>query len=148
MKVQGEFTLPLGQQAAWDLVLNTEVLARVIPGCQSLQPVGSDEYEMKMKLAISSIQGLFAGKVKIEDRNPPYSYRLVIDGQGKIGFLRGSGLLVLASESAATRVSYNGEVQVGGMIAGVGERMLDMATKMMLKRFFEGLLREAEEPPT
>ena len=147
MKVQGEFSLPLSQQTAWDLLLDTAVLARVMPGCQSLLPIGPDEYDMKMKLAISSIQGLFAGKVRIEEKNPPLSYRLVIDGQGKLGFVRGSGLLTLAGESGGTRVTYNGEVQVGGTIAGVGERLLDMTTKMMLKNFFEGLLREAKARP-
>ena len=144
MKVQGEYSLPLNQQAAWDLLLNTDVLSRAMPGCEALVPIGPDEYEMKMKIAISSIQGLFAGKVRIADKNPPASYRLIIEGQGKLGFLRGSGLLKLAADGGQTLVNYTGDVQIGGLVASVGERMLDMTGKMMIKRFFSALVKEAE----
>ena len=147
MKVQGEQTLPLPPPAAWDLLLNTDVLARAIPGCESLTPLGPDEYEMKMKVAISSIQGLFSGKIRIADQNPPLSYRLHVEGRGKLGFVRGSGLLTLSADPSGTRVSYGGEVQVGGLVAGVGERLLDVTTRMMLHRFFTSLVREAPPQP-
>jgi len=146
MRVQGQQSLPIDQQAAWNLLLDTEVLARALPGCESLSPVGPDEYQMKMKLAISSIQGMFSGKIRMEDKNPPYSYRLHIDGQGKLGFLRGAGVLTLSPEPGGTRIDYSGEVQISGLLATVGERMLDMTTKMMIKRFFKGLLEETKAP--
>jgi carbon monoxide dehydrogenase subunit G len=146
MKVQGQQSLPLPQQAAFDLLLNTEVLARAMPGCESLLPIGPDEYQMNMKLAIAAMQGLFIGKIRIEDKNPPTSYRLVIEGSGKLGFIRGSGLLTLTPEPPGSQLQYSGDVQVGGLIASVGERMLDMTTKMMIRRFFDALLREAGAP--
>ena len=127
MKVRGTQTLPLEPQAAWDLLLNTEVLARAMPGCESLIPIGPDECEMKMKIAVSSIQGLFSGKVRIRDQNPPDSYRLEIEGQGKIGFVRGSGLLTLSSEGAGTLVTYEGDVQVSGLLASVGMTLFQIA---------------------
>jgi uncharacterized protein len=147
MKIAGEQLLPLQPQAAWNLLLDHEVLARAIPGCESLVPIGPDEYEMKTKIAVSSIQGLFAGKIRIEDKNPPSSYRLVMEGQGRIGHVRGSGVLTLAAEGAGTKLTYQGEAHIGGLIASVGERMLDMTAKMMTKKFFSGLLREAESTP-
>ena len=147
MKIQGEQLLPLQPQAAWNLLLDHEVLARAIPGCESLVPIGPDEYEMKTKIAVSSIQGLFAGKIRIEEKNPPSSYRLVMEGQGRIGHVRGSGVLTLAAEGAGTKLTYQGEAHIGGLIASVGERMLDMTAKMMTKKFFGGLLREAESAP-
>jgi carbon monoxide dehydrogenase subunit G len=147
MKIQGEQLLPLPPQAAWNLLLDHEVLARAIPGCESLVPIGPDEYEMKTKIAVSSIQGLFAGKIRIEEKRPPSSYRLVMEGQGRIGHVRGSGVLTLAAEGASTKLSYQGEAHIGGLIASVGERMLDMTAKMMTKKFFSGLLREAESAP-
>ncbi len=139
MKVQGQQSLPLDAQAAWTLLLDTEALARAMPGCEALVPIGPDEYDMRMKIAISSIQGLFSGRVRIDEKNPPLSYRLAVDGKGKLGFLRGTGLLSLAPETGGTLVSYTGEVQVGGLLATVGERMLDMTTKMMIRRFFASL---------
>ena len=144
MKVLGEQLLPLPRQAAWDLLLNTEVLARAMPGCEGLVPAGPDEYEMRMNIAMAAIQGLFSGHIRIEDKNPPASYRLVVEGSGKLGFVRGSGLLALAETPGGTRVHYSGDVQVGGLIASVGERMLDMTTKMMIRRFFAALVREAD----
>jgi carbon monoxide dehydrogenase subunit G len=146
MKVQGEYLLPLDQQAAWDLLLNTDVLSRAIPGCESLVPIGPDEYQMNMKVALSSMQGLFSGKVRIADKNPISSYRLIVEGQGKLGFVRGEGVLSLMGDAASTRVSFTGEVQVSGLIASVGERMLDMTTKMMIKKFFTALVKEAASP--
>lgn len=143
MKVQGEQSLPLGQQAAWELLLDTAVLARAMPGCEGLEPVGPDEYKMKMQVGVAAMQGMFAGKIRIEDKNPPSSYRLVVEGNGKLGFVRGAGRLDLAPQPDGTLVRYAGEVQVGGLIASVGERLLDMTTKMMIRRFFEALAREA-----
>ncbi|HZS49632.1 MAG TPA: carbon monoxide dehydrogenase subunit G [Bryobacterales bacterium] len=145
MKVQGEYSLPLPQPAAWDLLLNTEVLSRAIPGCESLAPAAPDEYEMKMKIAVSSIQGLFAGKVRISEKTPPASYRLEIQGQGKLGHVRGNGVLQLAPDGNGTKVSFAGDVQVGGLLASVGERMLDMTTKMMIKKFFNALVAQAQK---
>jgi len=143
MKVQGDFLLPLDQQAAWNLLLDAGVLARAMPGCESLLPTGPDQYDMRMKIAVSSIRGLFGGQVRIEDKNPPASYRLVLQGEGKLGHLRGAGLLALSGEAESTRVRYDGEVQIGGLIASVGERMLDLTAKMMIRRFFGALEKEA-----
>ncbi len=143
MKVQGEYSLPLDRQAAWDLLLNAGALSRAIPGCEALIPAGPDEYEMKMKVAISSIQGLFSGKIRITEKNPPTSYRLLLEGQGKLGFVRGNGLLTLASDGGATRVDFSGEVQISGLIASVGERLLDMSAKMLIKKFFGALVEQA-----
>ena len=144
MRIQGEHLLPLNPQAAWSLLLNTDVLSRALPGCQSLVPIGPDEYEIRMKMAISSIQGLFSGKIRIAEQNPPSSYRLLIESQGKLGFVRGDGLLTLAADGDGAKVYFSGEIQVGGLVATVGERMLDMTTKMMIKRFFNALTAEAE----
>jgi uncharacterized protein len=143
MKVRGEQILPLDPAAAWELLLNTDALAQAMPGCEGLTPLGPDEYEMKMKIAVASIQGLFAGKIRIADRQPPNSYRLHVEGQGKLGFVRGSGLLSLSPDATGTRIAYDGEVQVGGLIASVGERMLDVTTKMMISRFFNNLAKQA-----
>jgi hypothetical protein len=143
MKVRGEQALPLDLGAAWDLLLDTDALARSIPGCEALIPIGIDEYEMKMKVAVAGIQGLFAGKVRIADQAPPASYRLHVEGQGRLGFVRGSGLLSLTPEPSGTRVTYDGELQVGGLIASVGERLLDATTKMMIGKFFSNLAGQA-----
>ena len=88
---------------------------------------------------MASLSGAFEGKVRITDQNPPSSFRLVVEGSGKIGFMKGEGLLTLTPEGAGTEVAYDGDVQVGGTIAAVGQRLIDCTAKMMIKRFFEKL---------
>ena len=100
---------------------------------------------MKMKMAIASIGGLFAGKVRIADQNPPESFKLMVEGTGKIGFVKGEGLLTLSPQAESTEVSYDGDVQVGGTIASVGQRLLDTTSKMIIKKFFEKLSEAAVE---
>jgi uncharacterized protein len=116
-----------------------------MPGTDHLDKVAEDEYEMKMKMAIASIGGLFTGKVRLADQNPPESFRLVVEGNGKIGFLKGEGLLNLIGQAETTEVKYEGDVQVGGTIASVGQRLLDTTSKMIIKKFFEKLAEAAVE---
>jgi hypothetical protein len=104
---------------------------------------------MKMKMAIASIGGLFIGKVRLADQKPPESFRLMVEGTGKIGFVKGEGLLNLSSSpdpsKTETEVKYEGDVQVGGTIASVGQRLLDTTSKMIIKKFFEKLAEAAVE---
>jgi carbon monoxide dehydrogenase subunit G len=116
-----------------------------MPGCEKLVLIGPDEYEMKMKMVISSVQGLFGGKVRLADQKPPELFRLIVEGSGKVGFMKGEGVLTLASVEAATEVSYEGEVQIGGMVAGVGQRLLDVTAKLIIKKFFEKLTAAVAE---
>jgi carbon monoxide dehydrogenase subunit G len=95
---------------------------------------------MKMKMAMASLSGAFDGKVRIADQTPPESFRLVVEGSGKIGFMKGDGLLKFQAKDAGTEVSYEGDVQVGGTIAAVGQRLIDGTAKMMIKRFFEKIV--------
>jgi carbon monoxide dehydrogenase subunit G len=124
------------------------VLARAIPGCEGLEKIGDDEYRMRMKMALASFSGAFEGKVRITDQKPPESFRLIVEGSGKLGFMKGDGLLKLSPKTdgggrAGTEVSYEGEAQVGGTMAAVGQRLIDGTAKMMIKRFFEKLAEEA-----
>ena len=121
-----------------------------MPGCESLEKIGPDEYRMKMKVLLAALSGQFEGKMRIAEQTPT-SFRLIVEGSGRIGFLRGDGLLELSpaatvgalsaapSERPSTVVSYEGEAQVGGTMAAVGQRLIDGTAKMMIKRFFDKL---------
>lgn len=139
MKITGSQTLPFPPDEAYRMMQDPEVLARAIPGCEGLEKIGENEYAMKMKMALASVSGAFEGKVRITDQTPPSSFRLAVEGAGKIGFVKGEGLLTLAAKDAGTEVAYEGDVQVGGTIAAVGQRLIDMTSKMMIKKFFEKL---------
>ena len=143
MKISGDQVLNLPPQRAYDLLHDPGVLARCMPGCESLEQIGEGEYAMKMKMALASVSGLFQGKVKTADPNPPESFRLIVEGTGKIGFMKGDGVLHLSPVEAGTKVAFEGEVQIGGTIAAVGQRLLDTTAKMLIKKFFDRLSSEA-----
>jgi carbon monoxide dehydrogenase subunit G len=137
LKLAGSYVVPAQQERAYQLLQDPMVLAKCMPGTDHLDKIAEDEYEMKMKMMIASMGGMFAGKIRIADQKPPESFRLIVDGTGKIGFIKGEGLLNLAVQDEKTEVKYEGEVQVGGTIAGVGQRLLDTTAKMIIKKFFE-----------
>jgi carbon monoxide dehydrogenase subunit G len=139
VKISGTYTLPVPPERAYQMMQDPEVLARAIPGCQSLEKTGENEYRMKMLMALASLSGAFEGKVRITDQEPPSSFRLVVEGSGRIGFVKGDGLLKLRAVDGGTEVSYEGDAQVGGTIAAIGQRLIDGTAKMMTKKFFEKL---------
>ena len=147
MKISGAYSLAVPQERAFRLLQDPQVLARAMPGCESLELVGENEYAMRMKMVLASMSGLFQGKVRISESKPPSSFRLMVEGQGKIGFMKGEGLLTLtpaeAPDGPSCHIQYDGDVQVGGTIAAVGQRLLDTTARLLIKRFFEKLSSEA-----
>ncbi|HEY3189791.1 MAG TPA: carbon monoxide dehydrogenase subunit G, partial [Solirubrobacteraceae bacterium] len=98
--------------------------------------LGNDEYKATMKIGVAAVKGTFEGKVKLSDQKPPESYKLSVEGSGAPGFIRGETVITLSDAGGGTRVSFNADVQVGGLIAGVGQRMLGGVSKMMADQFF------------
>ena len=144
MKISGTYTLALKRERAFEAMQNPDLLAKCIPGCEGLSKIGEDEYQMNLKVVMAAISGQFTGKVKLTDSVAPASFRLSVEGTGKIGFLKGSGLLNLVeSDVAATTVTYDGDVNIGGTIAAVGQRLMETTAKMMIKKFFDKLATEA-----
>ena len=137
MKLAGTHPLPFPPEEAYQKLQDPGLLARTIPGCESLEKTGEDEYAMKMKMALAAVSGAFDGKVKIADRNPPLSFRLAVEGSGKLGFVKGEGLLKFSAAEGGSEVAYEGDVQVGGTIAAVGQRLIDATSKQMIRKFFE-----------
>ncbi|MDP9170995.1 MAG: carbon monoxide dehydrogenase subunit G [Acidobacteriota bacterium] len=134
--------LPFAPERAYDLMQDPAVLAKAIPGCESLEKSGEDEYRLRMKMMLASLSGAFEGKVRLTEPVRPTSFRMVVEGSGKIGFMKGDGLLRLTPKDGGTEVSYEGDAQVGGTMAAVGQRLIDTTARMLIKRFFEKLAAE------
>ena len=143
MKISGSSLVALPPERAYQVMQDPVVLARCIPGCDALEKIGDNEYRMKMKMSMASLSGAFDGKVRITEQSPPESFRLEVEGSGRIGFVKGGGLLKIAAKDAGSEVTYDGDVQVGGTIAAIGQRLIDSTSKMMIKKFFEKLAEEA-----
>jgi uncharacterized protein len=136
MKIEGSHDIPAPRERVWKALLDPATLARVIPGCEGLDEIGSGEYKAKMKVGVAAIKGTFEGKVRLFDLAPPNRYKMALEGSGGPGFVRGEAGMELSDIEGGTRVSYSADVQVGGLIASVGQRMLGGVSKMMLDQFF------------
>lgn len=152
MKLEGTHQLYASRARVYQSLVDPQVLQRCIPGCERLERTGDNTYAATIRAGVGSIKGVFNGNVRLEDMRPPEHYRLVVDGKGAPGFLKGSGDLDLAEQDEATVIKYVGEIQVGGTIAGVGQRMIQGTAKMMASQFFTALEAEArtakgEAPP-
>jgi len=139
MKVEGDYTFDGPQQLVWDTLLDPEVLAGVLPGCEKLELVGEDEYEGALKIKIGPVQGQFMGKVKLEDIQPPDTYTMQVDGRGAPGFVKATGHLQLEPSGDKTRVTYDGDARVGGRLASVGQRLVESSAKAIIKQSLDGL---------
>ena len=147
MKLEGTHQLEATRERVYQLLTDPQVLQRCIPGCESLEKTGDDTFATTMRAGVGSIKGIFSGNVRLEDMRPPEHYRIVVDGKGTPGFMKGSGDLDLLETDGATVIRYVGEMQVGGTIASVGQRMIQGTAKMMASQFFTALEAEAKATP-
>jgi carbon monoxide dehydrogenase subunit G len=136
MKIEGSADIPAARDKVWAAFLDPAILAQALPGCEKLEAIGPNEYKATMKVGVAAIKGTFEGKVKLSDLEPPNRYRMAVEGSGGPGFVRGAAGMQMSDVDGGTKVSYDADVQVGGLIASVGQRMLGGVTKMMLDQFF------------
>ena len=141
MRVQGSQVIPGSTERVYDLLLDPAVLATCIPGCQELVRVEDGLYKMKMKVSLAALSGDFSGTVRISDAVRPATFQMIIDGAGRIGHVKGEGKLDLAGADNSTTVNYEGDVQVGGTIAAVGQRLIETTSKMIIRTFFSNFTR-------
>jgi len=137
MKVEGAYTFPGPQQKVWDLLLDPESLRTCIPGAESLTETSPDHWDVLMKVGVAAIKGTYKGKVAIVEKEEPSAYTLQIEGSGGPGFVKGTARISLEPDGEGTHVKVEGDGQVGGMLAGVGQRMLPGVAKMLMNQFFE-----------
>ena len=136
MKIEGSADIPAPREKVWAAFLDPNILAQALPGCEQLEAIGENEYKATMQVGVAAIKGTFEGKVKLSDLEPPNRYRMAVEGSGGPGFVRGDAGMQMSDVDGGTKVSYDADVQVGGLIASVGQRMLGGVTKMMLDQFF------------
>jgi carbon monoxide dehydrogenase subunit G len=142
MKIEGTHTLKARREMVWRLLNDPQVIARCLPGCQKLEPQGENTYTATLTVGVASIRGTYAGTIRLTDLVPPTRYGIAFEGKGPQGFAKGTGAIVLEEQDAETIIHYSGDVQVGGPIAGVGQRMLQGTARMLAGQFFTAL--EAE----
>lgn len=140
MKVEGVFTFDAPKAKVWESLLSPEVLAACIPGCQEFEEVGPDSYKVVMRVGVAAVSGMYTGKVEVADRIEMESYKMIVEGRGAGGGVKGEGLLTFSdAEGGGTLVNVVGDARVTGIVARVGQRLMGNASKLLMKQFFECL---------
>jgi len=136
MDITGSYTFAAPPARVWDLLMDPAAIASCIPGCEPLEPEGSDRYHARLTVALAAITGTYDGTVIISEKVEHKSYRLTVEGQGRPGFVKGNAAIALRPDGDGTVVDVNGTIQTGGPIARVGQRLISGVSKMMQDRFF------------
>ncbi len=144
MKLEGTYTIPAGRELVWQQLMNPVVLGRAMPGCEKLEPNPDGSFRAELKVGIAAVSGTYHGRVELLDPAPPEHFRMKVDGHGTGGFLKGEGTLTLAESGAETLINYSGEVQVGGVIASVGQRLILGAAKQIVNQFFQAFAKQIQ----
>jgi uncharacterized protein len=142
MELTGTYVFNAPVEKVWALLMDPAAVGSCLPGCRGLQPIGDDRYEVELGLAIAAIAGSFKGTVSLEDKVPPQSYKLSVEGTGRQGFVKGHAVVALEAEGERTRVRVTANAQVGGMIARVGQRLLDGVARTTMDRFYACLAEQ------
>jgi hypothetical protein len=142
MKLQGTYKFKASQEKVWEVLTNPRHLEKAIPGCEKLEEIEPGKYDATLKIGIAGIKGTYKGMAEVADPQPPHKYRLIVEGGGSPGFVKGEALIELSHQNQSTTVSCQGEGQVGGLIAGVGQRLISGIAKMMLGQFFKQIGKE------
>ena len=147
MKISGTQTFPAPRQKVWEFLVDPQRIAKCLPGCEKLEAVGENEYSSQINVGLAAVKGVYTGKIKLDEMQPPSHYKMLIDGKGKQGFIKGFGTLDLEDQNGQTLLQYTGDIQVGGPLASVGQRMIDGAAKMMIGQFFTAMEAEIQAAP-
>ncbi len=147
MKFSGSYLLPGTPEQVWALLNDPERLAKCLPGCERLEPDGPDRYRAAIKFALAAVSGRYDGLVELTEKKQPRSLHIRLEGKGVPGFVKGEGQLELTEKHGQTELRYVGEAQVGGMIAAVGQRMIEGAARRIVQQFFESAQAQLSQAP-
>ncbi len=145
MIVEGNYLLPGKPEAIWDLLMDPAVLAKAMPGTRSLTRVAADRYEGVMRVGIGPITAAeFELSIALSEMQRPERYAMQIDSKGRFGFTRGLARVELVPEANGTAMRYSADLQVGGKIAALGQRLLESVSKLMTRQGLEALNQELQ----
>jgi carbon monoxide dehydrogenase subunit G len=146
MEMTGEQLIPLPQAATWRALNDPAVLKDCIPGCESIERIADNAYEVVLTAKVGPVSAKFKGKMTLTDSDPPRAYTLAFEGQGGVaGFAKGQASVVLSPEGSGTRLAYTAKANVGGKLAQVGARLIDGVARQLAEKFFESFNKRASK---
>ena len=152
MNLAGEQILPVTQAQAWAALNDIAMLQAAVPGCESIAPSGEQAFDFAVAVSIGPVKARFKGRLQLSELNPPQSYRLAFEGSGgAAGHGKGQAAVSLAALAPnETRLAYEVTASVGGKLAQVGSRLVDLAAQKLAEDFFarfRAALLERHPPP-
>lgn len=145
LRVEGSFTVGADRETVWASLLSSEILASCIPGCESLQLLEDDSYDVSLTAGVGPVRAAYAGRIALSDKIEPESFRMLFTGQGSAGSVSGEGTVTLVEAADETEIRVVGDAQVTGAIARVGQRLLSSASRMLMNQFFACAKAKIEE---
>ena len=145
MKLSGAYRFDVPRERLWETLMDTACIGSCVPGVRAFSPLGDDRYEIELGVKVGIVSGAYKGTLAIADKVEPESYRMTVEGSGARTEIRGSGSIALAADGDATELGFEGDVQVTGVLARVGQRLMGSVAKTQIDRFFECLRTKAAE---
>ena len=139
MDISATYVFDAPAEKVWNTLMDPQALAACVPGCQSLEAIGENEYQAKVNVSLGPVRGSFTARVAITETDPFQSYRLSLSGNSNIGFGSGDSLVTLEESEGRTTVRVETQAQAGGTVARVGQRMMESVARGLLDRFFSCL---------
>lgn len=144
LKIEGTHRIRAPRECVFAALVDPAVLQKCIPGCEQMEKTGENQYNAKFSARVGPVMGVFAATIALQDITAPEHYKLLLEGKGQPGFVKGAGELNLSQDGPETSILYTGDVNVGGLLASVGQRMIQGTASMMAGRFFDCLESEAK----
>lgn len=146
LDIGGNETFAVSKQQLWDALNDPDVLTRCIPGCKQMTEVAPDSYTVEMQLRVAAVGGSFEGAIALTDKVPPTTCNITVSGQGTLGNGKGEAKFdIVELDAGNVRLDYQGEGEIGGLVAGVGQRILKSVSKNLIGRFFKALHKELDQ---
>lgn len=147
LDIGGEETFDVPIETLWNALNESAVLKKCIPGCKDMIAEGGDRFKLILNLKVASVGGSFEGEISLSEKTPPAQCNVAVSGSGTLGHGNGLATFTLAPQAAGTLMRYSGEGEIGGLVAGVGQRILKGVAKHLIKQFFTSLRRETAPAP-
>ncbi len=146
MQVEGKKVIDAAQETVWKALVDPEVLRSSIPGCKSLDKINEDTYKFEIELKVAAIVGQYSGEITVIDPQPPHKYGLKVEGSGALGHMNATVFIELvAVDDHSTEMIYNGDAEVGGKVAKVGQRVLSSVAKLVTNQFFASFVKQIKK---
>jgi hypothetical protein len=140
VNLSAQYTVAASPERVYAALVDPVVLRRCIPGCQSLTATAENRYDAAIKIGVAGLSGTYVGHAELRDQHPPHGFTLVVDGKARgPGIVRATAKITMAATDDQTRVGCDADVQVGGMLAAVGSRLIEAVSRQQMDEFFRRL---------